>query len=138
MPGAEQIPDVEGYQASQREDSSQLLTVPATSNPTQTPDRPEGQTDPLLKRRSWAGASRDFANGEHQTAKYENVDTPAITRYGGDSASCHNLLLITRNDPAGPTCDFSRPALSGRWSGTAHADPFRLHPDPARCQIPAP
>ena len=70
MSGAKQIPDVERYQASQREDPSQLLTIPSHDQTHANANRPEGQTDPLLKRRSWAAALRDFADGEREDNKY--------------------------------------------------------------------
>ena len=70
MSGAKQIPDVERDQASQSKGSSQLLTIPSHDQTYANPNRPEGQTDPLLKRRSWAAALRDFTDGEREDNKY--------------------------------------------------------------------
>src|SRR5208282_845012 len=94
MSGAKQIPDVEPYQASQGEDPSQLLTIPSHDQTHANPNRPEGQTDPLLKHWSWAAASRALADGEREDDKYaENAPhTSDPARYGCDRASCHNLL----------------------------------------------
>src|SRR5208337_5223884 len=69
MSGAKQIPDVEGYQASQGEGSSQFLSKPGHDQSDTDPDGPKGQADPLLRRRSWAAASHGFTDSEHEDGK---------------------------------------------------------------------
>ena len=68
--GAQQIPDVERYQASQRENPSQLLTIPSHGQTHTNPNRKQDQTAPLLKRGPWTAALRDFADGEREDENY--------------------------------------------------------------------
>src|SRR5208283_1033844 len=70
MSGAKQIPDVEGYEASQGEDSSQFLSKPGHDQTNTDPDGPKGQADPLLRRRSWAVASHGPADCKGEDGKY--------------------------------------------------------------------
>ncbi len=60
MSAAEQIPNVERYEASQGEDSSQFRSKPGHDQSHSDPDRPNGQADPFLRRRLWAVASHGF------------------------------------------------------------------------------
>jgi len=82
MSGSKQIPDVERQQTSQREDSSQLLTKPSNDQPHANSNRPEGQTDPLMRRWPWA-AAREFADGKREDDNYaENAP------YASNPARC--------------------------------------------------
>jgi len=95
MSGTKQIPNVECDQASQRENPSQLLTIPSHDQTDANSNRPEGQTKPLVQRWSEADRSRHVAHGKHENEQYAQKapDTSDPARGGCDRAGCHNLLL---------------------------------------------
>jgi hypothetical protein len=86
MSRVKQTPDVERYQASQSQRSSELLTKPSQGQSNTNPNRPQAQTNPLLKRRSRAAALSDSADSEPEDDKYaENApytSNPAGYEYG--------------------------------------------------------
>src|SRR5208283_424078 len=95
MSGTKQIPNVECDQASQRENPSQLLTIPSHDQTDANSNRPEGQTKPLVQRWLEADRSRHVAHGKHENEQYAQKapDTSDPARGGCDRAGCHNLLL---------------------------------------------
>ncbi len=100
----EQIPDVEGHHTTQSKRSSPLLTTPSHSQTHANANRPEDQTNPLLKRRPWAAALHDLPGSEYEDNHYAEsapyTSNPA--RYECDRSGRHSLSSLLKERSAEP------------------------------------